>query len=188
MQQFYHQIPILARTRLKVNPVFSLLNQWDAVMITHTPTITQFRKSTKTCLMHRRIAPPLIFYLPLFCPSSHLTAQMPTFTGVTAETGIDFKHTDGRSGRFYFLEELGSGEEFFYYDNDTDVDIYFVNGADLPGFQSEQPPTNVLYRNDGDGTFTDMAFYAGVALSENGEMESEMGVDLATMTTMVFST
>ena len=112
--------------------------------------------------MPRRIAPPLIFYLLLFCPSSHLTAQMPTFTGVTAEAGVDFKHTDGRSGRFYFLEELGSGAAFFDYDNDGGVDIYFVNGADLPGFQSEHPPTNVLYRNNGDGTFTDVTESAGV--------------------------
>ena len=113
--------------------------------------------------MPRRIATALIFSgLLLFCPSSHLTAQLPTFTDVTTEAGIDFKHTDGSSGRFYFLEELGSGAAFFDYDNDGSVDIYFVNGADLPGFQSEQPPTNALYRNNGDGTFTDVTQVAGV--------------------------
>ena len=113
--------------------------------------------------MPKRIATALIFYgLLFFCPSSHLTAQLPTFTDLTTEAGIDFKHTDGSSGRFYFLEELGSGAAFFDYDNDGSVDIYFVNGADLPGFQSEQPPTNALYRNNGDGTFTDVTQAAGV--------------------------
>lgn len=45
-----------------------------------------------------------------------------TFTYVTSEIGLDFKHTDGRSGRFYFLEELGSGAAFFDYDNDNDLE------------------------------------------------------------------
>ena len=57
-----------------------------------------------------------------------------TFTDVTSEIGLDFKHMDGRSGRFYFLEELGSGAAFF--DNDNDLDIYFANGSDLPGHNS----------------------------------------------------
>ena len=40
------------------------------------------------------------------------------FTDVTNEAGLVFKHQDGRSGRFYFLEELGSGAAFFDYDNE----------------------------------------------------------------------
>ena len=91
----------------------------------------------------------LIFML--FAPLA-LAAQTPTFTDVTTEAGINFKHTNGRSGEFYFVEQLGSGAAFFDYDNDGDLDIYFVNGADLPGFQSENPPTNRLYRNNGDRT------------------------------------
>ena len=85
-----------------------------------------------------------------------------TFTDVTSEIGLDFKHTDGRSGRFYFLEELGSGAAFFDYDNDNDLDIYFVNGSDLPGYNSAKKPINQLYQNDGRGKFTDVTLQAGV--------------------------
>ena len=84
------------------------------------------------------------------------------FVDVTADAGIHFKHVDGRSGEKYLLETLGSGAVFFDYDNDGDIDLYIVNAADLPGFTSPIPPTNVLYRNNGDGTFTDMTAQAGV--------------------------
>ena len=72
-----------------------------------------------------------------------------TFTDVTNEAGLAFKHQDGRSGRFYFLEELGSGAAFFDYDNDNDLDVYFVNSADLPGHDSVKTPINQLYKNNG---------------------------------------
>jgi hypothetical protein len=84
------------------------------------------------------------------------------FVDATAEADVDFKHVDGRSGQKFLLETLGSGAVFFDYDNDGDVDLYIVNAADLPGFTSLTPPTNVLYRNNGDGTFTDVTDLAGV--------------------------
>lgn len=96
------------------------------------------------------------------CPCPAVVAQAPTFTDATAAAGIDLKHVDGRSGRLYFLEELGSGAAFIDYDNDADLDIYLVNGADLPGFQSTIPPTNVLYANDGHGAFAHATPSAGV--------------------------
>ena len=81
---------------------------------------------------------------------------------VTENAGIDFQHVDGRCGRRYFLETVGSGIAFFDYDSDGFLDIYFVNGADLPGFTSNSPPTNKLYRNNRDNTFTDVTDTAGV--------------------------
>ncbi len=84
------------------------------------------------------------------------------FTDVTAALGISFKHTTGESGRKYFIEPLGSGVALFDLDNDSDLDLYFVNGADLPGSVSLTPPVNRLYRNDGDGRFTDVTERAGV--------------------------
>ena len=85
-----------------------------------------------------------------------------SFTAVTDAAGLQFQHVDGRSGQRYFLETVGSGVAFFDYDNDGLVDIYLVNSADLPDFSSPEPPTNRLYRNNGDGTFSDVTEQAGV--------------------------
>ncbi|MDE0682622.1 MAG: CRTAC1 family protein [Candidatus Poribacteria bacterium] len=83
------------------------------------------------------------------------------FTDVTAELGIEFRHTNGESGEKYFIEPIGSGAALFDFDNDGDLDLYLVNGSDLPGTTSPMPPTNRLYRNDGD-TFTDVTLEASV--------------------------
>ncbi|MBI1927124.1 CRTAC1 family protein [Candidatus Poribacteria bacterium] len=84
------------------------------------------------------------------------------FVDVTEAAGIHFTHVDGRSGQKYFMETLGSGAAFFDYDNDGDADLYLVNGAPLPGYQGTETPTNHLYENNGDGTFTDVTEKAGV--------------------------
>ncbi|MXY99829.1 CRTAC1 family protein [Candidatus Poribacteria bacterium] len=56
---------------------------------------------------------------------------------------------------------MGSGVVLFDFDNDEDLDLYLVNGSDLPGQTSPVVPTNRLYRNDGD-TFTDVTIQAAV--------------------------
>ena len=83
------------------------------------------------------------------------------FTDITAELGIEFRHVNGESGKKYFIEPIGSGVALFDFDNDGDLDIYFVNGSDLPRISSSLPPTNRLYRND-DGVFTDITDKASV--------------------------
>ena len=85
-----------------------------------------------------------------------------SFTAVTEEAGIQFQHVDGRSGQRYFLETVGSGVAFFDYDADGLLDIYFVNSTDLPGSHSPTLPSNRLYHNNGDGTFTDVTERAGI--------------------------
>ena len=73
------------------------------------------------------------------------------FVDVTTESGIAFKHVNGASDRKFYLETMGSGAAFLDYDNDGDLDLYIVNGAPLPGFETATPSTNILYQNDGDG-------------------------------------
>ena len=88
------------------------------------------------------------------------------FSDVTAAAGIHFKHTSGLSGRKYGVEALGSGAAFFDYNGDGHMDLYVVNGADLPGHISPQPPRNALYRNRADGRFVETA--VGVADTSYG--------------------
>ena len=90
------------------------------------------------------------------------------FLDVTESTGIEFEHTDGRSGDRLFNEFLGSGGGFFDYDGDGDLDIYLINGAIQKGNVNGKAPQNVLYRNDGDGRFTDVTQAAGVGSTSYG--------------------
>ncbi len=84
------------------------------------------------------------------------------FTDIALSSGITFRHTNGNSGRYYFLETVASGGGFIDFDGDGDLDIYLLNGAAIPGFVPDQPISSVLYRNDGNGSFADVTDQAGV--------------------------
>lgn len=114
----------------------------------------------------------LIRCVPLFVVILSLSAATAAdgirFTDVTEETGIIFRHTDGSSGRHYIVEYVSAGLALFDYDNDGDVDIYFLNGAPMPGTKTSVAPTNALYRNDGHWKFTDVTEEAGVGDTQHG--------------------
>ena len=105
--------------------------------------------------MERKLKHWSLLILNLFLPLCHAQTAV-QFLDVTAEAGIAFKHVNGASDRKLYLETMGSGAAFLDYDNDGDLDLYIVNGAPLPGFETASPPVNTLYRNNGDGTFTDV--------------------------------
>ena len=84
------------------------------------------------------------------------------FVDATLQAGIDFMHVNGASGRKYFPETMGPGVGFFDYDGDGDLDIYLVNGAALPGYEAARKPVNMLYRNNGDGRFSNVGAEVGV--------------------------
>ena len=100
--------------------------------------------------------------LNLLIGASHAQIAV-QFVDVTTEAGITFKHVNGASDQKFYLETMGSGAAFLDYDNDGDLDLYIVNGAPLPGFETATPPANILYQNDGDGRFIDVTAAAGVA-------------------------
>ncbi|MBW8041689.1 MAG: CRTAC1 family protein [Planctomycetes bacterium] len=81
---------------------------------------------------------------------------------ITKETGITFRHTDGGSGERYAVEPFSAGLALFDYDNDGNIDIYFLNGAPLKGTKFDISPKNALYRNEGNWKFTDVTKKAGV--------------------------
>lgn len=85
------------------------------------------------------------------------------FANVTDASGIGaFVHTDGGSGRKYFMEQMGSGVAIFDYDGDGWMDVYLCSGKALPGYKGPAP-TNRLFHNKHDGTFEDVTEKAGVA-------------------------
>ena len=88
------------------------------------------------------------------------------FTDVTAEAGIDFEHHNGRSGRKYLPETLGSGAAFFDYDSDGDQDIFLVNSRPWSG--DGVGVTSKLYRNEGDGRFGDVTADSGLGIPMYG--------------------
>ncbi|MBT7418956.1 MAG: CRTAC1 family protein [Gemmatimonadetes bacterium] len=90
------------------------------------------------------------------------------FSQVTAEAGIDFVHYNGFSGEYYYIETFGGGAAFFDYDNDGWLDLYLVNGTYIKGYPPDPLPVNKLYRNIGDGHFSDITAISNLADSQYG--------------------
>jgi len=86
---------------------------------------------------------------------------------VTANAGISFKHNNGAFGGKYLPETLGSGVAFLDFDKDGWQDILLVNGADWPGHRVRQSMM-ALYRNNHNGTFTDVTHRAGLDVEMYG--------------------
>ena len=98
--------------------------------------------------------------LALLIPVSLLHADSPRFVDVAAELGLSKIHSGGGLDKEYIVEAKGGGAAVLDFDDDGDLDIYWVNGAALD--TPRQGNGNALYRNDGSG-FTDVAHSAGVA-------------------------
>lgn len=89
------------------------------------------------------------------------------FTDVTRAAGIDFVHNSGAFGRKYLPETMGSGCAFFDYDGDGWQDILLINSMDWPGHKRRRS-TLKLYRNNRNGTFTDVTRAAGLDIEMYG--------------------
>lgn len=79
-----------------------------------------------------------------------------------SESGINWVHTAGKSPEKYLPETSGAGCAFLDYDNDGWMDIYLVNSGKSDFYNPPRPLRNALYRNNRDGTFTDVTEKAGV--------------------------
>jgi enediyne biosynthesis protein E4 len=93
-----------------------------------------------------------------------------SFLNVARESGLNAKTIfGGEHKNKYLLETTGCGVAFYDYDNDGWLDIFLVNGTRLEGFAAGSEPTSHLFRNNRDGTFTDVTLKAGVAYSGWGQ-------------------
>src|SRR5919112_875312 len=91
-----------------------------------------------------------------------------TFVEVPAKSsGITWNHDAARSELRHAPETVGAGCAFLDYDNDGWLDIYFVNSGASDFFTPKTPLKNALYKNNRDGTFTDVTDKAGVAAGSN---------------------
>ena len=90
-----------------------------------------------------------------------------TFTDVTAAAGIHFKHESGAFGKKYLPETMGSGCAFVDVDGDGWQDIVLVQSTSWPG-RPKTASTLALYRNNQDGTFTDITRASGLAVEMYG--------------------
>jgi hypothetical protein len=91
-----------------------------------------------------------------------------TFTDVTRAAGITFRHVSGAFGKKYLPETMGSGCAFVDVDNDGWLDIVLVNSSSWPGQPASRNALPALYRNNGNGTFTDITRQAGLASAYYG--------------------
>ena len=99
------------------------------------------------------------------------------FTDITAQTDIEFKHSDGSTGKRYIMETVtagiadhagwGMGMVCADFNNDGDTDVFIANDV----------AENYLFQNDGQGKFEEIALLAGFAYDLNGNAHGSMGVD-----------
>jgi hypothetical protein len=93
-----------------------------------------------------------------------------SFVDVAQESGLNAKTIfGGEHKNKYLLETTGCGAAFYDYDNDGWLDIFLVNGSRLEGFAAGQAPSSHLFKNNRDGTFTDVTVKAGLVYSGWGQ-------------------
>ena len=112
----------------------------------------------------------------LLLTAGSVASQPPIFVDVTEEAGIHFKHNSGATDHKHIIETMGSGGVFFDYDTDGDVDLYFVDSGNVPS-EKQQASGNVLYRNEGDGRFTDVTEISGIGDTGYGMAASAGDID-----------
>ncbi len=110
--------------------------------------------------IRKLLAVLLLFSLPA-------NAEGIKFREISRAWGIDFHHHNGSSGKRYLVETNVGGVVMFDFDGDGDQDLFFVDGGSLPGYTGE-PGRSRLFRNDGNGHFTDWTERSGLRLAHYG--------------------
>jgi enediyne biosynthesis protein E4 len=121
------------------------------------------RASSATALLLFACWIPALAQKPATTPAT----RYPSYENVTEKSHIQFLHSFGEQKLSSILEATGSGCVWFDYNNDGLLDLYVLSGRYLDGVTDHskaegKEATNHLYRNNGDGTFTDVTAQAGV--------------------------
>ena len=130
--------------------------------------------------MHRRQCLRAFFQLGLFSLSPFLSPfaakigkedeYFPNYVDFASQAGLTTRTVlTGHESKDFLLSTTGGGIALFDYDNDGWLDIFIVNSWGLRGFAKGEEPTNHLYRNNRDGTFTDVTAKANLVRSGWGQ-------------------
>jgi hypothetical protein len=110
----------------------------------------------------------IVLLMPRTSAGENEKQQLPVLVDITRKAGITFTHSIGDYKLSNIVESTGAGTALFDYDGDGNLDIYFVNGSYLKeinhprGRKLAGKLRNTLYRNNGNGTFTDVTIKAGL--------------------------
>jgi len=118
----------------------------------------------------------LLFLAGVCCGQQAKTAPaavgkpLANFTDIAEKAGLTMQDIfGGIETKKYIIETTGTGVAIFDYDNDGWPDIFIVNGRRLEGFPAGREPSNHLYHNNHDGTFTDVTVKAGLTATGWGQ-------------------
>jgi enediyne biosynthesis protein E4 len=118
----------------------------------------------------RQAAIFLLFVVSVSTAETGKAPPLANFVDRAEQAGLTMTQVfGGKETKKYIIETTGTGVAIFDYDNDGWPDIFLVNGTTLEGFPAGTAPTNHLYRNQHDGTFTDVTAKAGLTASGWGQ-------------------
>ena len=114
--------------------------------------------------------PGYLALLFVFVAVAHPVVPVPIFQEVPpAESGITWVHHNGLSPQHYLPESTGPGVAIFDYNNDGWMDILLVDSGTSAFYKPDVPLHPVLYRNNGNGTYTDVSKEAGLTVDLYGQ-------------------
>jgi hypothetical protein len=111
---------------------------------------------------------PLIITLLVSILSAAPQDKSVQFVNIASQAGITFKHENGASPQKYMPETMSGGSIIIDYNNDGWPDLFFVNGGSFIDKQKATGARHGLYRNNKDGTFTDVSANSGIGVSGFG--------------------
>jgi len=107
----------------------------------------------------------MLLWIPAGLLLTLVSGQMDIrLTDVASEAGVALVNVSGEKSKKYIVESQGNGAAFFDYDEDGDIDLLVVNGSTLTRLEEGGSPMAAMYRNLGDGRFTDVTAPAGLGV------------------------